>query len=282
MSTLTGPLPLGASMPRSVEPSAAQRLAWATAALFLLLMLPTLIAWSVDPRTLHGANVWSKPLKFEFSLFIHWLTLAWLMSALQPVARHGRVLWHTLQAGVVASVLEIAYIALQAYRGRASHYNVETAWESFMYYGVMGTGAVVIVLSAGWVGVCLWRQPRQGLSPALRHGAALGLVGGALLTLLTTAPLASGVVDGLGHWVGGVRDDAGGLPLLGWSTTGGDLRVPHFFATHWMQALPVTGWLAQRWAPRHSLVWVYAAALLGLVIVAATMAQALAGRPFLG
>jgi hypothetical protein len=260
----------------------ASRIAWITALLCLAPLLPSLVAWVLDDRTLHGISVWSKPLKFQLSFAIHWITLAWLLSAIHPGALRGRRLLRIVQAGAIASVLEILYITLQASRGRASHYNVETLFEAVMYFGVMGVGAVVIVLSAGWVGVCIWRTPREGISAGLHHGAALGLVGGAVLTLLTTAPLASGVVDGLGHWVGGVRDDAGGLPLLGWSTTGGDLRVPHFFATHWMQALPVTGWLAQRWAPRNSLVWVYAAAMLGLVIVAATMAQALAGRPFLG
>ena len=75
-------------------------------------------------------------------------------------------------------------------------------------------------------------------------GAVLGLIVGSVVTLPATAPLAAGVIDGSGRWVGGVRTDATGLPIFGWSTTGGDLRVPHFFATLLLQILPLVGWIA--------------------------------------
>lgn len=40
------------------------------------------------------------------------------------------------------------------------------------------------------------------------------------------------------HWIGGDQTDATGIPLLGWSTTGGDLRPAHFLGMHVMQILP--------------------------------------------
>ncbi len=100
--------------------------------------------------------------------------------------------------------------------------------------------------------------------------------------LLTTAPLASGAIAGPGHWVGGPRSDATGLPLFGWSTTGGDLRVPHFFAVHLLQALPITGWLADRLNVRFASNWVWAVTGLDLVAVLLTMLQAVVGQPFMG
>ena len=82
------------------------------------------------------------------------------------------------------------------------------------------------------------------------------------------------LAQGTGHWVGGVPTDAGGLPLFGWSRTGGDLRVPHFFATHVMQALPLLGLAADRLAPRRAVPLVWAGVGVSLLVVAATFAQA--------
>ena len=36
------------------------------------------------------------------------------------------------------------------------------------------------------------------------------------------------------------------IQLLGWSREVGDLRIPHFIATHMMQLLPLLGWLLDR------------------------------------
>jgi hypothetical protein len=73
----------------------------------------------------------------------------------------------------------------------------------------------------------------------------------------------------------GVADGGPGLPLLGWSTVGGDLRVPHFFGLHAMQALPLIGGLLafsaarRRWTEhgRLALVWTAGLGYLGLILL---------------
>jgi hypothetical protein len=145
----------------------------------------------------------------------------------------------------------------------------------------MGTRAVLIVATTFILGWLIWRRGDSAAPSGLRAGAAAGLMLGSAATLVVASLLSSGVVAGLGHWVGGVRSDATGLPLFGWSTTGGDLRVPHFFATHLVQVLPVVGWIADRRDPGRAERWVAFAAMLGALVVAATCWQALQGRPFL-
>lgn len=241
------------------------------------LLAPSLLALALDDRLLNGIGVWSKPIKFQLSLALLFGTLILLVSLAEPTRGIARAC-HVITA---CATFEIGYITLQAARGRASHYNDTTPVETAMY-ALMGAVVVVLVIAIGWIGFRIWRSPPRPGGEGLRQGAALGLMLGASLTLMTAGVLAQAP----GHWVGALAmeaaTDAGGLPLFGWSRTGGDLRVPHFFATHIMQALPLAGFAADRLAPGHAVAAVRFGVALALVTVAATFAQAMAGRPFIG
>lgn len=178
-----------------------------------------------------------------------------------------------------AVALELLYIFVQAARGRASHFNRETAWEELAYY-TMGAGVAFVMLGTLVIGVAVWRGARPDVGPGLRAGAVLGAIASTVATLVTAGAMSSMQFTPTGHWVGGDLSDASGLPILGWSTTGGDLRVPHFFATHLLQGLLLIGWVADRWlAPGLARGTVWLAMLAGLGVVWLTFQQALAGQP---
>lgn len=272
MSTLTLDPPRGFD-----AAAAASRTLLFGVAIQVALLAPSLVAQGIDERLINGVSVWAKPVKFQLSLSLLLLTIVWLLPLLPAARRASRwVRWAAL-ATTTAATLEIAYITLQAARGRASHYNAETPLETTLYMA-MGVGATTIVAGAFVIGVAIWRtQPLPGRA-GLRLGAAVGLTLGAVLTLVTAGILSGG--GEAGHWVGASRTDAGGLPLFGWSRTVGDLRVPHFFATHIMQALPLLGIMADRLAPRRAAPTVWTGAALGVAVVLATFVQARAGLPF--
>ena len=62
------------------------------------------------------------------------------------------------------------------------------------------------------------------------------------LAFLLTGPTAAQLDDWQGlagtHTVG-LADGGPGLPLLGWSTVAGDLRIPHFIGMHALQVIPL-------------------------------------------
>jgi hypothetical protein len=82
-----------------------------------------------------------------------------------------------------------------------------------------------------------------------------------------------------GHWVGGLRTDANGLPFSGWSTTGGDLRVPHFFGLHTAQVIAAVGWLGRKLPTSRGNRIVTAATVIWTVLTVTVLVQALWGRP---
>jgi len=254
-------------------------------ALMLVFLVPALVLQPIDPRLLNEISVWVKPAKFALSLALHYATLAWAIGLLAPAWRQGDYMRRSFLLSLCAGFFEIAYISLQAARGRASHFNEATTAEMVLY-SVMGVGAVILVVQSFDLGRHILKSPRRELDAGVRLGAGLGLTLGSVATLVTAGIMGSGAVPAAlgypeGHWVGGTLSDAGGLPLLGWSTSGGDLRVPHFFSTHIMQMLPLLGWLADRWRPGQARGLVLAGAALLLAVVIATSVQAVLGQPFL-
>ena len=258
----------------------------AAIALCAAMLLVTLLAYGLDERMLRGVNIWSKPVKFALSFGLHLATLLWLASLLTPEARQHFSTRLALLSASTASVVEVFYVALQSARGRASHFNFETPLDSILYYGLMGGSALVIVMATFAIGRSVLRNANPSVSTGLRLGAGWGAVFGAIATLIVAGAMASGRFSGAGPWIGSIRTDAGGLPIVGWSRSVGDLRVPHFFATHLIQLLPLVGWLADQLAFRTRFSpnprWVVVVVLiLSLLLVTWLFVQALSGQPFI-
>lgn len=269
----------------TANPMPAQRIALQGLCLMLVLLPASLLLLGSDPRQLNGVSVWVKPIKFELSLALNFATLAWAVTLLGPAQRDGRHLSRGFLIALLAGMFEIGYIVLQAARGRASHFNDGTPIESALYTA-MGVGAVLLVAVAFDLGRRILKSPRPGLGTGLRLGAGLGLTLGAAATFVTAGILGSGAIPEMlgypaGHWIGCDLSDASGLPLVGWSTTGGDLRVPHFFATHAMQMLPLAGWIADRRWPQQARAIVYGTGLLLALLIVGTFLQAAAGAPLI-
>lgn len=261
----------------SLSPATPIGLWWLSSLVLAVGFLVLLAVMPFDPRRLDRETVWAKPAKFALSLAIHFATLAIIAGWLSPIVQTSPVLTITAWSSIVATIGEMAYITLQAARGQRSHFNRSTPIHA-TFYALMALGAVVITAAAGVVGLQLMNDPAVLPSPAARLGAIIGLLGGTTLTLVTAFRM--GAV--LSHHSGTESAGAARMPLTGWSLTIGDRRVPHFFATHMMQILPVFGVVAGMTlpdTPALALTALAAIAYTGATLF--TFAQANQGRPVL-
>jgi hypothetical protein len=84
------------------------------------------------------------------------------------------------------------------------------------------------------------------LRNAIRWGLSIGLAGmGLAFTMTSPNPEQLSNFEGIaGAHTVGASDGGPGLPFLGWSTIGGDLRIAHFLGLHGLQFMPLIGlWL---------------------------------------
>jgi len=243
---------------------------WLAAAMGVL-ATATVFAALFDDRELLGTPIWLKPLKFALSFGLYALALAWMIDLLDRGRRTARALGWVL---VVGSAIEVGVIVAQVVRGRRSHFNEETPLDASLF-SLMGATVAVIWVVTAVVAVLLLRQ--RVADPGMRWGIRLGLVVG-----LVGMGLGMLMVDGGAHAVG-VADGGPGVPFVGWSTVGGDLRVGHFVGIHALQVLPLlaAALAATRLdaAARRGLVVVAGLGYLGLVALATW--QALRGQPVL-
>ncbi|MFD9849981.1 hypothetical protein [Streptomyces parvus] len=211
----------------------------------------------VDDRVLVGAPIWAKPFKFSVSFVAYCLTLAWMLTLLTRGQRIGRWAGHAV---VLTGLVEMVIITVQVVRGERSHFNTATAFDTTLWQ-IMGLTIIVLWAATLVIAVLLVRTriTDRATALAVRGGLLIALAGAALgflMTLPSETPQAAGDLDAadtMGAHSVGVPDGGPSMPLTGWSTTGGDLRAPHFVGMHALQLIPLLlialVLLAPRFAP---------------------------------
>jgi hypothetical protein len=280
------------------DPRTALRRAWSANRSLTLLglammfsLVASLVGIALDPRIITGAPAWLKPAKFGVSIAIYSFTLLWLLTFVQG---HSRLVRLISVVTTVSFVVEMIVVITQVVRGTISHFNAATPLDSALF-SIMGMFVVAIWLMNLLAAILLLiqRLPDPVFAWALRLGLLLTLAGAASGFLMTRptptqqATIKAGQpVTAIGAHSVGVEDGGPGLPVTGWSTAGGDLRVGHFVGLHALQAMPLVGWLLTRRRARRlgaghrtALVWIAGLAYLGLMLL--LIWQALRGQPLI-
>jgi hypothetical protein len=273
------------------------RRAWRANAPLTLLGIAMVIALALttigvfaDPRVITGQPAWLKPAKFAISIAIYSFTFVWLLGFVQGRPRLKAIAtWLT----TITLLIEFVVIALQAARGTTSHFNFSTPFDGTLF--VIMAVSIVITWLAGLLlagMLTLQRLPDRALAVALRMSVVIGLIG-MLMAVAMTMPtqqqenaLSMGRATTIvgAHSVG-VADGGPGLPIVGWSTVGGDYRVAHFLGLHALQVLPLLALVLARFATglsevtRSRLLWIASFFYAGIVFI--TFWQAGRGQPLI-
>lgn len=243
---------------------------------FLILLAVLAIFSAVDSVQVLGINRWIKPMKFASSIAIFLFTLAFYLEPLRE--KFG---WSTRFISSVAIAMmvgEMVLIIMQAARGTTSHFNIATKFD-MLVFNAMGLMIMLNTLLVIYL-TFLYFRAEIDLPNAVLWGMRLGLV------LFLLASFEGGyMASAMRHSVG-VADGGAGLPVINWSTEGGDLRVAHFVGMHALQAIPLFAllliWLKTRFSPIQPTTLTILFAILYFSAFTAVFVQALKGKPLLG
>lgn len=235
-------------------------------ACFLILSIVMLF----DSTQVLGINRWIKPIKFFISIAFFLWTVAIYLRYLKG---HGKLSAILTWSFIVIFTIEMIAIVMQAARGTTSHFNHATAFDDTVFT-IMG---VSIFASTILTGILAFRYFRSeiDLPRSIVWGMRLGLI------VFLAGSFEGGYMSTqIGHGVG-VADGGAGLPLVNWSTTGGDLRVAHFLGLHAFQAVPLFAVLLERLRIGNSTPLTVGFAFTYFAIFTLVFVQALLGRPLI-
>ncbi|GAA0713859.1 hypothetical protein Drose_26045 [Dactylosporangium roseum] len=214
----------------------------ANATLMLTLSFVSAVGLFVDDRLLMDESVWVKPMKFGFAMGVYGLTLAWLLSKLSKGRRTG---WWLGTVFAVAGLLDVGAVVYAAAQGTVSHFNNnhEPVAQTVRTLFAVGVPPLLLTTLIIAILVMFQRTGDRAVTRALRAGLGLAVASMIVALWLSSGAAPRTVTDANGHAVSmtgghGIGDaDGNGMPLTNWSTTGGDLRVPHFVGLHAIQVL---------------------------------------------
>ena len=219
------------------------------------------IASIFDTHLVVGAPALYKPIKFAISFAVYGISLIWFLGL---VKKHTRLAKGTAFFLAWFFVVELVIITIQALRGTTSHFNESTPFDAQLF-GIMGVFVILawLMTVATMLLLLIERLPDSTFTTSL----CLSLAVAAISMVVTTSVMLMQNTHAIG-----LADGGPGLPFLGWSTVGGDLRISHFFGLHAVQIIPLAAFSINRQRrlslPRkNGLVWVVSFSYLGGVLL---------------
>lgn len=161
----------------------AERVGYTVAAILFTSGLLHVLVYAIDGGTWTGPVSWRKPITFGTSFGIVLATITWISTQISMKDTTRRIL---LGAITTTSIIEVAGITTQAWRGKPSHFNTQDPLSTAIGQGALATGGVAIIITLATLTVLSF-SPAPQTQPSMRLAIRAGLL------ILMTA-MASGAV----------------------------------------------------------------------------------------
>jgi hypothetical protein len=212
-----------------------------------------------------GAVSFRKPITFSLSIGLLLATFGWVLDRLPDRPRlAGTLAWTML----ISATAEVGLITVQAWRGRASHFNTLQTGDALIFAAM---GVMIGVVSLCLVVLLVWaiaKRPSDGL-------VAIAVIAG--LALVTTGL-------GIGQWIIELGNEfVASNGLVPDTVTYGDAGVakfPHAIAFHGIQAFILAAVMLRLGArperSKKTLMWLIVTSYAGILVFASI--QTIVGR----
>lgn len=241
-----------------------KRFGYVIAALLLASSAFHLVVYLIDGGGWDGPVSWRKPILFGFSFGLTLGSLVWVSSKVRLTRRQDRWIIGVLS---VASLVEVAGITVQKWRGVPSHLNFATTTDGVIAATLAVTAIAGLIPAIIAITVLAYRR--------LDAPAEMRLAVRAGLAVLLLSQLAGAALIANGRSIG-LPPEATDLSIFG---AAGQLKVPHAVTLHALQALPILAailaWTSWQGRARVRIVAIATAGYGGLILVA--VLQALQG-----
>ncbi|WP_326958407.1 hypothetical protein [Amycolatopsis sp. NBC_01286] len=244
----------------------AERIAYVVGAVLFVSGLVHAIVLLATGGSWLGPLSMRKAVTFGLSFGLTLASVAWATSFLTVRTRWRSIL---LGAFSVASIVEVALVSMQSWRGVPSHFDFETPFDNVVSMTLAAGGGVLILTVIGFTAAALVEPGPD--APSLRLAVRAGL-------LVLVVALATGAV----MIARGVVEARSGDPQLAY-TTAGSLKPLHAVAMHAILVLPGLAWLLTftRWPEGHRLRVVKIAVVADAVLTAVIGVESFTGvSPF--
>jgi len=236
------------------------RILFYTGLIHLILIPVFLTMMGFDDRQVNFENVWLKPLRFAFSIWLFTWTYAWFTSFTKKFRTVFNVLNHLI---AINMMVEMILISFQAGRGVASHFNVQTPFDTTIF-SIMGAiiGFNAAILGVWFLTFAFWEKEKDYYRSSIIWGMSIFLLGNL-----------SGYLIIRYGWPTDILGSYSKIPITGWKETLKDLKISHAIGLHAIQLLPISQLFIKKMGANTSLIHI--AGITYLVIYFLTLFYAL-------